>query len=343
MPVLRRSRSGPKSVLEGLDVTCPACGSAGRPLSLVVEPGCRLVRCRSCGTQYLRRIVGDTSDQDRFGGADVPEAGAAQIGTDSEYWESYKFAVYDSDDVRRGYDERYDLAFELLRSHDGEPSSVLDVGCGVGNFLDWARRHGLDAAGVDVEPRAVIAARERGLKAAVPDELDRLLGDSGKVDVLTLWDVIEHVFEPDSMLRSVLPHVAPGGAILLETPDAAFPVRILFRALHRLSGGRIDLVSTMYYWEHKIYFTEEGLRRLLAANGCELVEVRRLTSPRAKMAHTFSHNLEQHRSLGGRLVAGAWPLAERFFRRLGWGNKLVVLARRLPSGERGTPAVGDAA
>lgn len=325
MAELSRSRS--RAAAELLDVACPACGAPGRPLALVVEPGCRLVGCPRCGTQYLRRVqTGPVSADGSTAGGDD----ATRTGTDSEYWEEYKFAVYDSDDVRRGYDERYDLAFGMLRARAGEVGTVLDVGCGVGNFLDWARRHGLEAVGVDVEPRAVAAARSRGLTAAVPDELDEVLGSSGHVDVLTLWDVVEHVFEPDAFLGRFVPRVAPGGALLLETPDAAFPVRAVFRALHWLSRGRVDLVGAMYYWEHKVYFTEAGLRRLLAAQGCELVEVRRLTSPRAKMAHTFSHDLERHPSLAGWFLAWAWPLAERIFGRLGWGNKLVVLARRLP-------------
>ncbi|SOC47723.1 2-polyprenyl-3-methyl-5-hydroxy-6-metoxy-1,4-benzoquinol methylase [Blastococcus aggregatus] len=325
MAMLSRSRS--RTTAEGLDVACPACGSPGRPLALVVEPGCRLVGCPGCGTQYLRRIeAGPGSDGRPAGGDD-----ATRTGTDSEYWEEYKFEVYDSDDVRRGYDERYDLAFGMLRGRAGAVRTVLDVGCGVGNFLDWARRHGLDAVGVDVEPRAVAAARDRGLVAAVPDELDDVLGPLGRVDVLTMWDVVEHVFEPGDFLGRFTPYVAPGGALLLETPDAAFPVRAVFRALHWGSRGRVDLIGAMYYWEHKVYFTETGLRRLLATHGFEVVEVRRLTSPRAKMAHTFSHDLERQPSLGGRLLAGAWPLAERVFRRLGLGNKLIVLARRSPT------------
>jgi 2-polyprenyl-3-methyl-5-hydroxy-6-metoxy-1,4-benzoquinol methylase len=326
MAMLSRSRS--RAVAEGLDVACPACESPGRPLALVVEPGCRLVRCSGCGTQYLRRIEPGPG----AGGRPTVDGDAdgTRPSTDSEYWEEYKFELYDSEDVRRGYDERYDFAFGMLRGRTGAARTVLDVGCGVGNFLDWARRHGLEGVGVDVEARAVAAARDRGLVAAVPEELDEVVGTLGRVDVLTMWDVVEHVFEPGDFLGQFVPYVAPGGALLLETPDAAFPVRAVFRALHWISRGRVDLIGAMYYWEHKVYFTEAGLRRLLSTHGCELVEVRRLTSPRAKMAHTFSHGLERQPSLSGRLLAGAWPLAERVFRRLGWGNKLVVLARRLP-------------
>ena len=344
MAVLPSPRSRSRAAAEALELACPACGTPGRPLALVVEPGCRLVRCSGCGTQYLRQIHSGSARDDGTGdGSGDQGPDGADAGTDSEYWEEYKFEVYDSDDVRRGYDERYDLAFDMLRARMGPATTVLDVGCGVGNFLDWARRHDLDAVGVDVEPRAVAAARDRGLKAALPEDLDEFLGATGTVGVVTLWDVVEHVFDPDDFLGRFVPRATPGGALLLETPDASFPVRAVFRALHWISRGRVDLVGAMYYWEHKVYFTEDGLRRLLAAHGCELLEVRRLTSPRAKMAHTFSHDLERQPSLAGRVLAVAWPVAERVFGLLGWGNKLIVLARRLPAERAGDRPRSDGA
>ncbi|MEU2349080.1 class I SAM-dependent methyltransferase [Modestobacter sp. NPDC049651] len=315
---------------DGLDLTCPACGGTGQPRRLVVAPGARLVRCSSCRTQYLRRPAdgGSAGEQDvaRSVGPD-----GAPVGTDSQYWDPYKFVVYESAAVQQGYDERYDLAFGLTGRRTGAVTSVLDVGCGIGNFLDWARRRGITAAGVDVDAGAVRVARERGLTAGLTGEVDELLG-SGTVQALTLWDVIEHVYDPADFLDRFLHHLAPGGVLLLETPDAAFPVRGVLRALHALSGGRARVVDTMYYWEHKVYFTEEGLRRLLAPRGLELLDVVRLPSPRAKMAETFSHVVDQGGSPGHRLVARVWPVAETVFRRLGRGNKMIVLARRRTPG-----------
>lgn len=316
------SDPSPVAPVDGLDLRCPACAATGRPLRLVVDPGCRLVRCRQCATQYLRRLPGD------------PAAGtgaeATDPGTDSEYWEQYKFDVYGSEDVRRGYHERYDLGFAMVRSRIGQVGSVLDVGCGIGNFLDWATRQGLEAVGVDVDAGAVATVRGRGLAAALPEDLDSLLGGDGTTDVVTMWDVVEHVYDPAEFVGSFVPRLRPGGALLLETPDAAFPVRAVFRALHHVSRGRIDFAGSMYYWEHKVYFTEEGLRRLLAAHGCEVLAVRRLTSPRAKMQHEFAHRLETKATVSKRLLSRWWPVTEAVFRRLGWGNKLIVLARRRP-------------
>lgn len=296
------------------DLTCPACGDGARELSHVVEQRYRLLRCTGCGTEFLR---------------DPRPAGSVD-GTDSEYWEDYKFAVYASPEVRRGYEERYAFAFGRLAARTGSvPGSVLDVGCGIGNFLAWSAAQGAAVTGVDVDATAVAGARERGLTAVLPDGLDAAL--DGPVDVLTMWDVIEHVADPRAFVADVVDRLRPGGHLLLETPDAAFPVRPAVRALNRLSGGRVDLAKNMYYWEHKIYFTEQGLRRLLAPFGVELVEVHRLTSPQAKMQATFDHLAEgREASTVDTLLARGWPVAEQVFRRVGRGNKLVVVARRRP-------------
>lgn len=293
------------------DPACPACDGRARDLPHVVEARYRLLRCTACGTEFLTD----------------PRPGGGE-GTDSEYWEDYKFAVYASPDVRRGYEERYAFAFDRLAARTGTaPGSVLDVGCGIGNFLAWSAARGTASTGVDVDATAVAGARERGLTAVLPDALDTAL--DGPVDVLTMWDVIEHVTDPRGFVADVVERLRPGGHLLLETPDAAFPVRPAVRALTRLSGGRVDLAKRMYYWEHKIYFTEEGLRRLLAPFGVDLVEVHRLTSPQAKMQATFDHLADDRQaSTLDTLVARGWPVAEQAFRRLGRGNKLVVLARR---------------
>jgi 2-polyprenyl-3-methyl-5-hydroxy-6-metoxy-1,4-benzoquinol methylase len=101
----------------------------------------------------------------------------------------------------------------------------------------------------------------------------------GSLAAVTKWEVIEHLYEPAPVVRQVAAKLRPNGALILETPDAAFPVRSVLLSLYPLSGGRVNLTDPMYYWEHKSYFTAAGLTQLLAGNGLEVVKVERLTSP----------------------------------------------------------------
>lgn len=294
-----------------MDLTCPACCAAGRPHSLVAEQRYRLVRCLACRSQYFR-------PDERLGAAvDEPAV--------SEYWESYKFDLYGSAMVQAAFDARYDRVLDQVRQHASPLHSVLDVGCGVGNFLAHAEATGLRTVGCDVDAKAVQVARERGLTACVADELDELVPDES-VDAASMWDVVEHLYDPLSVLRQVVAKVRPGGALMFETPDAAFPIRPVLLGLHQLTGGWVHLAAPMYYWEHKIYFTEAGLRRLLCRVGVDLVWLHRETSLREKMIVEFAYDRDATRL--GRVLARAWPALESTARRLGRGNKLLLIGRK---------------
>jgi 2-polyprenyl-3-methyl-5-hydroxy-6-metoxy-1,4-benzoquinol methylase len=277
---------------------CPGCLGTGRWHPLVVE-GWRLAICRRCGTQWLEN----------------PHPPAAD-----GYWKRHKFAVYGGDHVQAQYAARYDRLLSIARETDSV-ESVLDVGCGSGNFLAYAGEIGIRAVGVDVDPRAVEAARERGCDAHLPGDLDE-----AEFDAVTLWDVIEHVTDPDSLLKEATDRLRPGGALLMETPDGRFFVRRALLALYRVSSGRVNLTRPLYYPEHKIYFSESGLRAMLARAGIHVVQVVRLNSPRAKMTKVFAHNARNGSPLAA-LLRLAWPTLEAVARLFRAGNKILLVAR----------------
>jgi len=292
---------------------CPACLGLTTPTSITVEgDGAtrRLERCTGCGSQSW-------STQAR---------GAAT----STYWEDYKaFDLYGEPLVQAAYHARYERAHAAMTSALGRaPQRILDFGGGIGNYADWLEQRGVATLTVDADQGAVEAARARGLRACVTDELEATADPAG-YDVVTLWDVIEHIEDPAILLASVLAHVAPGGLVFLETPDAGFPLRWAVRAGHSVTNGRLDLTSPLYYWEHKVYFTRDGLRTLLARVGFGEVWGERWTSPRAKMVNIFDREGGGDNKPGFyRMLAKAYPLASQAVELTGGGNKQVVIARR---------------
>ncbi len=292
---------------QGTDGSCPACGTTDvSQTGLLTAHRYRLLLCSACGTQFYVDTQRDSAD------------------SASHYqWESYKLGVYNDDLVRRSFEDRYRELLEKARPTAGTLASVLDVGCGIGNFVAFADRLGMRAIGSDVSPRAIEEARHRGLDVVSADQVADVVPDES-VDALTFWDVIEHVHDPGDFLRAVLPKLRPGGVLFFETPDADFPVRTALLRLYRLTRGRADLTGPMYYWEHKIYLSERGLRALLGPLGVDVTHVERQTSVRAKMQREFS----ARRSVKGRLLRLTWPMLETVFRRAGRGNKLLVIARK---------------
>jgi len=208
----------------------------------------------------------------------------------------------------------------------GPIESLLDVGCGIGGFVAYATSAGFRAVGSDVSPDAVAEARRKGLDVHLADDLDAHVPD-GSLDALTMWDVVEHLVDPVTVLEQVVRKVRPGGALLFETPDGAFPVRKVLLGLHAATRGAVDLTGPMYYWQHKEYFTEAGMRALLDRVGVDVVWLERATSVREKMDRQFGVNARKG-SWKGAVLKRTWPLLETAFRTAGRGNKLLLVGRR---------------
>lgn len=103
-----------------------------------------------------------------------------------------------------------------------EPSKqllILDVGCGGGSFLERLRSiSNVRGVGIDLTDSSVQLCREKGLEAYCCDlsEMSHVLNK--KVDVVTLFHVLEHVSNPVGLLTEVRKLLNPGGCILISTP-----------------------------------------------------------------------------------------------------------------------------
>jgi 2-polyprenyl-3-methyl-5-hydroxy-6-metoxy-1,4-benzoquinol methylase len=95
---------------------------------------------------------------------------------------------------------------------------LLDVGCGNGSFLMFAKEAGWDVSGVDMDPKAVAQCKRSGLNVKEGGiEVYDALGNH--FDMITLSHVVEHVYDPLALLRDCYRLLKPGGFIWVETPN----------------------------------------------------------------------------------------------------------------------------
>jgi O-antigen chain-terminating methyltransferase len=98
--------------------------------------------------------------------------------------------------------------------------SVLDIGCGRGEFLELLRDAGITARGVELNQEMVNLAREKGLEVIRDDGLEYLRNlPEGELDGIFLAQVIEHL-GPEvlrDLVRTAFLKLAPGGVLLAET------------------------------------------------------------------------------------------------------------------------------
>ena len=111
---------------------------------------------------------------------------------------------------------------ELMFLGGSRPGALLDVGCGDGTFLARMRRRGWTVTGLDFDPIAAKAARDRhGLEVHVGTIEEAFAGRKALYDVVTASHVIEHVPEPIRFLEQCRSLLRPGGRLVLKTPNAS--------------------------------------------------------------------------------------------------------------------------
>ena len=152
--------------------------------------------------------------------------------------------------------------------------TLLDIGCGNGAVLEVAAGLGYQAFGIDVSAPAVAAARARGCEAAVLDVTAAVA--RGPWDVVTMFDVLEHVSDPGPFLDGAARCVRHGGVLVVKTPTVdGRRAWILARGSPRLARMVLQAPA------HQNAFSETALRRLLRDAGLEVEHLRRLRQMRS--------------------------------------------------------------
>lgn len=230
-------------------VSCNLCGCPEQQIVLRGPdrmhhlPGLfTLVRCTACGLIYQSPRV-------------APDA-IGQLYPPS--YEPFQSSVSDDGYIPRDIARTASFVNEL--QPDG--GQLLDVGCGAGDFLVAMRRLFPAWQLCGIEPNLTAAARAaaRGLDVR-PGSLEDLPPNVPRPDVVTLWNVLEHLADPLAFLHEIEQRLAPGGALCL-----AVPVNDSWEAL--LFGP---------YWvgwelpRHLYAFDQQRVVRVLAAAGFTVV------------------------------------------------------------------------
>jgi len=140
---------------------------------------------------------------------------------------------------------------------------LLDVGCGSGAYLEILREGGWTVAGVEIDPDAAQRARtKRSLDVHTGTVLDAPL-PPGSFDVVTLWHVLEHVWNPNEVVDRIAHLLAPGGLFVVSAPA--------------IDGHAAAALKEHWYHvdvpRHLLHFTRKRLTDFIAARGFDIDRV----------------------------------------------------------------------
>ncbi len=195
----------------------------------------QMVRCTSCGLHYVRpRLRWDLILEGYRGGAD----------------ENFVSQVAFRERTFRGCLTK----LESVAKPSGR--RVLDVGAAGGSFLAMARERGYEPLGCEPSTWMCGFARERYGLDLHPGTLFDMPVARGSIDLLTLWDVIEHTPDPAAVLQRAHDLLSADGVLVMSWPDYA-------SVAARLLGRRWPFLLTV----HLYYFAPATMTTLLGKSG----------------------------------------------------------------------------
>ncbi len=231
-------------------IRCDLCGGEDQTLLLVryrndkilgVARSWRIVKCRNCGLIFVNPRL-------------TPDLAAKR-------YETIYFSHYEDNPMGRY--RGCAGGFKIVKKYfpPGFKGKILDIGCGLGYFVEYLKNNGWDAQGIEVSKYATNLARNKNLNIVSGDFL-KAEYPSNYFDCITMWDVIEHVPYPMRYIREAYKILKPGGLLSIQAPN--------------IENLTFLLNKKIYPWqpsEHLFYFSAKTLKVLLDKNNFELIDL----------------------------------------------------------------------
>lgn len=185
---------------------------------------------------------------------------AKQIPTEQElieYYNGYGRNDYLSPITIKRYNELLDK-FEKFR----KTNKILDVGCGIGYFLEVAKKRGWEVYGTEYTEEALTICNSKGITMKEGKLIDNMF-DCNNFDVITSFEVLEHINNPLEEIELFHKFLRSGGLVYLTTPN--------FNSLLRYKlKEKYDVIT---YPEHLSYFTPRTLNNLFNSCGFKKLNI----------------------------------------------------------------------
>ena len=224
---------------------CPLCNTQRRKI-LFTRFDINIVQCENCSLGYAQKFPIDVSD----------------IYSHKEYLKIAKSDYLDNVEYRMHRFGRERL--EIIMKHISLPhkkARILDIGCGTGWFLEAAKEAGFQVFGQEFgKDLSAFTAQRLGIKVwSVPLTEISL---SEKFDVITLFDVLEHVSNPKEVIYGIKNHLSTNGIAIIFTPN-----------LESLAFWKLKEQSSLVMpVEHLFYYTGKSLRMIFDQVGLAVIE-----------------------------------------------------------------------
>lgn len=167
------------------------------------------------------------------------------------HYQGYNINLYYSEITRLRYRELLN-EFEPFR----KTNKLLDIGCGSGFFLEEAKAKGWEVYGTEYTDRAIKMCEEKGIKMN-KGALNANAYEKDMFDVVTSFEVIEHIYNPIDEVNAIHKILRKGGLVYMTTPNFNSIERYVLKVNYNI----------IQYPEHLSYYTSRTINYLFAKNG----------------------------------------------------------------------------
>ena len=155
----------------------------------------------------------------------------------------------------------YNLLLDEFESYR-KTNKILDVGCGRGWFLQEANKRGWNVFGTEYSTEAIKICKSNGLKMH-EGKLESTAFSSEEFDIITSFEVIEHINNPIEETSYIYKFLRKGGLFYLTTPNFNCYLRFYLKENYNIIG----------YPEHLAYYTRRTLKKVLSEQGFRAIKV----------------------------------------------------------------------
>ncbi|MFH1622856.1 MAG: class I SAM-dependent methyltransferase [Candidatus Omnitrophota bacterium] len=202
----------------------------------------KLVKCRKCGFYYANPRLERALEE-----------------------EHYKNRYHENEPITYWHKQRASFFKRALKEITKFRSSgdLLDIGCGTGYFMDLARSKRWSVKGIDLSDEAIKYAKENfSLDVTKGDFLD-INFEKESFDVVTMWNVLDQVNDPKTVLESVNNILKKGGYIFMRLSNLNFHLM-----LRKFTGKQTQKNPGLTPYVFHLYsFNKKSIRRLLDITG----------------------------------------------------------------------------
>lgn len=166
---------------------------------------------------------------------------------------------------------RWGKRIEKIKTFKKAPASILDIGCSTGIFLTTARENGYSTTGVEISKQEAKVARATFKIKVFTKSLEKLNFKKESFDIITMWDVFEHVKDPIGLIQESKRILKKNGILAISTINWNAMNRKMFK----------DKWRFLIPIEHLYYYNKPMLKDFFTKNGFEVLNIKTSFAPQA--------------------------------------------------------------